>query len=139
MIKTNLIMVYCKKKSELKTSDLRTNLTWIYESYLKTVLWCNRLVENYNMHVMNSCFHPLGNREHIEFATCFLLIADASYQYLSKVHYATKQMVCRYVWYLYYVHLLICLHNLLSINFEEIKIILYYLILSSYLILSYQW
>ena len=36
-----------------------------YENCLKTVFLCNKLAENYNMHIMLRCFNLLENREQL--------------------------------------------------------------------------
>ena len=66
MFKTKLTLVYCQRKSKLKTSYYRTSSMKIIS---KQFFLCHKLVENYNMHInknnMHRCFHLLENRERL--------------------------------------------------------------------------
>ena len=48
-----IILICCQRRSKSKTSDLRASSTMFYEQCFS----CNKFVENYNIHIMFSCFH----------------------------------------------------------------------------------
>ena len=63
MFKTNSLG-YIVKKSNSKTSINVLVQLGFMKILSKQCFLCNKLVENYKMHIMLSCFHLLEDREH---------------------------------------------------------------------------